>query len=279
MDRLEMHRRFFARLIASRAGIAEDGEIAAAFASTPRERFVGPPPWKIVSPAGYIETPLDDPTLLYHDVPVSMGAKGHPLNTGQPSLHAMCLAALELKKGDRVVHVGAGTGYYTTLLAKLVGETGAVDAYEIEVDLAQRAMENLADFSWVAVHHRSGAEAPLPDCDAIYVNAGATAPLAMWLDALKVGGRLCFPLTPEEGTGAMLLIAKHSEKAYAARFLVAVQFVPCIGGRSESEAETLARKFRHAEWESVRSLHRGDEPDECCVFSGKGWWLSSLSPD
>ena len=42
--------------------------------------------------------------------------------------------------------MGAGTGYYTTLLAKLVGETGTVDAYEIEPEFARRAANNLAEF-------------------------------------------------------------------------------------------------------------------------------------
>ena len=58
--------------------------------------------------------------------------------------------------------MGAGTGYYTTLLAKLVGEKGAVDAYEIELEFARRAKENLAAFPQVTVHAKSGAEGPLP---------------------------------------------------------------------------------------------------------------------
>jgi protein-L-isoaspartate(D-aspartate) O-methyltransferase len=182
---------------------------------------------------------------------------------------------LDPKKGERVVHVGAGTGYYTTLLAKLVGETGTVDAYEVELDFARRARENLAEFPYVTVHSRSGAEGPLPACDVLYVNAGATEPLDVWLDALRPKGRLLFPMTPAEGAGAMLLITKQEDGGFAARFLMQVQFVPCIGARSETTAQRLSEAFRGSGWSKVKSLHRGDAPDESCWFAGDGWWLST----
>jgi protein-L-isoaspartate(D-aspartate) O-methyltransferase len=274
MERIQAHRTFFAKLITSNAGVPPGSDLAAAFASTPREQFVGPPPWKMFTPMGYVETVLDDPAVLYQDVVVSLGGEAG-LNNGQPTLHAYCLTALAPKKGERVVHVGAGTGYYTTLLAKLVGETGAVDAYEIDPELARRATTNLAGFPYVTLHSRSGAEAPLPECDVLYVNAGATEPLAVWLDALRPKGRLLFPLTPDAGAGAMLLIARKEDGAFAARFLCQAQFVPCLGARSEATAQKLAEAFRSGNWSKVKSLHRNDAPDESCWCSGPGWWLST----
>jgi protein-L-isoaspartate(D-aspartate) O-methyltransferase len=274
MDRIQAHRLFFANLITANAGLPQESELAAAFASTPRENFVGPPPWRVFTRGGYVETISDDPAVLYQDFVVSLGSK-EALNNGQPSLHALCIAALAPKKGERIVHVGAGSGYYTTLLAKLVGETGFVDAYEIEPDLAERAKNNLADFPWVNVHLQSGAEAPLPDCDVLYVNAGATHPLAVWLDALLPNGRLAFPLIPAEGFGAMLLITRQQDDSYAARFLLQVQFVPCIGARDEPTARKLTKAFRNRNWTKVKSLHRNDHPDNTCWSSGPGWWLST----
>jgi protein-L-isoaspartate(D-aspartate) O-methyltransferase len=47
-------------------------------------------------------------------------------------------------RGDHVVHVGAGTGYYSAILAEMVGRTGRVTAIEIDPLLAARAKENLA---------------------------------------------------------------------------------------------------------------------------------------
>jgi protein-L-isoaspartate(D-aspartate) O-methyltransferase len=162
------------------------------------------------------------------------------------------------------------------LLTKLVGETGQVDAYEIEPALAVRASHNLAALPNVKVHHRSGAEGPLPACDVLYVNAGATEPLPIWLDALRTNGRLLFPMTPDAGVGAMLLITKQDEGNFAARFLLQVQFVPCIGARNEKTAERLNEAFRGSNWTKVKSLHRNDEPDESCWCLGPGWWLSTI---
>jgi protein-L-isoaspartate(D-aspartate) O-methyltransferase len=275
-ERIAAHRAFFAHLMAARAGVAADSELAAAFQSTPRERFVGGPPWRILTHDGFVEAPGDDPAFLYQDVVVSLGTYG--LNNGEPGLHAMCIAALRPQKGDRIVHVGAGTGYYTTILAKLVGEHGRVDAYEIEPGLYRRAAANLAPLPQVRLHERSGAVAPLPACDVLYVNAGATEPLAVWLDALKAGGRLLFPLTPDDGAGAMLLIARTDGEAWAARFLFQAQFVGCIGARDMAGERRLAEAFRHRSWSKVKSLRRDDAPDESCWLAGAGWWLSTDAP-
>ena len=274
MDRLQAHRLFYADMITANAGIPPGSELEAALASTPRERFVGHPPWKIFTRSGYVEAPSDDPAFLYQDMVVSLGSQG-PLNNGQPTLHAFCLAALAPKKGERVVHIGAGTGYYTTLLAKLVGETGAVGAYEIEPELAQRAIRNLAEYPNVSVHSRSGAEGPLPACDVIYVNAGATEPLALWLDALRINGRLLFPLTAAVGGGATLLVTKLQGGLFTARFLLRAQFVPCIGARDEAMEERLTEAFRNGKWSEVKSMHRNDAADDSCWCAGPGWWLST----
>jgi protein-L-isoaspartate(D-aspartate) O-methyltransferase len=276
MEDIEAKRVVFANLITAKAGIPAGSELAAAFASTPRERFVSPPPWRILTRSGDIDTPTDDPAILYQDVVVSLRSEG-PLNNGEPSLHAACLAALTLKRGEKVIHVGAGTGYYTTILAKLVGEEGRVDAYEIDTGLAQRAAANLAEFPNVAVHATTGSQGPLSPCDVLYVNAGATAPLAVWLDALQAGGRLLFPLTPDKGAGAMLLVTKESDSSYPARFLLPVQFVPCIGARNEIEEQRLAEAFRDGSWSRVKRLHRDNQPGDGCWCFGSGWWLSTRS--
>jgi protein-L-isoaspartate(D-aspartate) O-methyltransferase len=211
---------------------------------------------------------------LYQDVLVPLSI-GQGLNNGQPSLHAMCLNALAPRKGESAVHVGAGTGYYTAVLAMLVGETGKVDAYEIEPELARQAAENLAEFPQVTVHSRSGAEGPLPSCDVLYVNAAAAEPLAVWLDALHLEGRLLFPLEPQDEAGRMLLVTRRADGSYPARFLWGVQFVSCVGAQDAHAARVLDAAFRRGSWSQVKWLYRNDQPDDSCWCAGHGWWLST----
>ena len=101
--------------------------------------------------------------------------------------------------GDHVVHVGIGTGYYTAILAHLVGPSGKVTAIEVDPGLAARAQANLAAFANVRVLQGDGATVPFDAADAIYVNAGVTRPADAWLDGLTEGGRLIVPLTSDKG--------------------------------------------------------------------------------
>lgn len=265
-------RRFYADLVTAKGGVRDDA-LAAAFAGVTRERFVGPGPWRIFTAGGYIDTPSDDPAFLYQDVVVGLATE-RLINNGEPSLHARCLAALAPRPGEQVVHVGAGTGYYSALLAELVGERGRVEAYEIEADIATRAAANLADRPNVQVHGRSGSQGPLPSCDVLYVNAGATAPMAAWLDALNDGGRLLFPLTPDEGLGGMLLVRRDGER-FAARIISWAMFIPCIGARDAAQSERLSQAFQRKDIGRVRSLRRDGAPDASCWVQGDGWWLST----
>lgn len=280
MDQLEAHRHFYADLVATSAGAANNERLKCAFASTPRERFTGKGPWKVFAGGNYFETPTDDPAFLYQDIVVAL-APERRINNGQPVLHAINLAALNVKQGEKVLHIGAGTGYYTAVLARLTGETGTVGAYEIEHDLAQNAIQNLSDFSHVTVQERSGSEAPLPSCDAIYVNAGATAPLNVWLDALQLNGRLLFPLTPADGpggmpgAGGMLLVTRNDTDRLNARFVCPTMFVPCVGARDEETAQKLSVAFKRGDFRNVRSLRRNSQPDDTCWCAGDGWWLSN----
>ena len=270
-------RDFYARLITGRAGVS-DNVLIEAFATVAREAFVGPGPWQVFAFAnGYVHTPTNELAYLYQDVLVAL-ASDRRINNGEPSLHARCLAALAPRQGEEVLHVGSGTGYYTAILARLVGPKGSVTAYEIERDLAEQARANLATLDNVSVHNRAGTNDDLPPCDAIYVNAGATHPLATWLDALRVGGRLLFPLTPDEGMGSMLLVSRRNSSTYAARHVWPAMFIPCFGARNAVAAARLSAALARRDVHKIASLVRNDAPNETCWCAGDGWWISTAPP-
>jgi protein-L-isoaspartate(D-aspartate) O-methyltransferase len=272
-DKIASRRRAYAAEIARRAGVG-DPRIEAAFAAVPREDFAGPPPWRVGSGGLFGVGSTADPGRLYEDVLVAIDAE-RGVNNGQPSLHALCIEALELKEGETVVQVGAGAGYYTAILAHLVGAEGRVIAYEIEPHIAKRAAANLARYPQVEVRARSGVQG-LPQADAIYVNAAATHPLRGWLDALKIGGRLVFPLQAAGSSGAMLKVTRGERgDAWPARFLMGVVFIACEGAQDPGIARRLDGAFRRGGSERVRSLAFGGEPRRSDWLRGDGWALST----
>lgn len=96
-------RRAYARQMLAVAGIAGDPALEDAFAAVPRERFLGPPPWRVVAAhgGGYRDLPSSDPVLAYQDINFALVAE-RGVNNGSPSLHARWLHHAGLKKGSRV---------------------------------------------------------------------------------------------------------------------------------------------------------------------------------
>ncbi|WP_127075926.1 protein-L-isoaspartate O-methyltransferase family protein [Rhodomicrobium lacus] len=282
-------RAFFA-LYVTKCANTSDARIEEAFASVPREPFAGPGPWQIpvsspwraVSfPPTYVETPDDDPAFLYQNALIALDAK-RGLNIGEPSRHACCLDALGLQPGDTVLQIGAGSGYYTAILARLVGPAGRVIGFEINPDLAARATANLKPWPQASIEARSGATDGLPKADAIYVNAGITQPCTAWLEALRPNGRLLFPLQPEGGFGGMLMVQKPAEgdsSAWPAHFVSRAGFVACQARQDQENGQGLAKAFLRGDFAAVKSLRLGETPDETCWFNGGDWWLSTQAPD
>jgi protein-L-isoaspartate(D-aspartate) O-methyltransferase len=77
----------------------------------------------------------------------------------------------------------------------------------------------------------------------------------------------------------MLLVTRVDEQRYAARALMRVSFIACIGARDERAAAALRQAFAMRPLEAVRSLRRDDEPDDTAWITGDGWWLSTRPLD
>lgn len=263
-------RDFYSKLVCGRAGVSDD-RIVQAFATVEKERFLGPGPWRIPL-SGYVETPSDHPAFLYQNVAIAI-APERRINCGEPQLHAYNLAQLGISSDARVVQIGAGVGYYTAILAELVGPQGQVTAYEVEADLAERASGNLANRPNVRVLSESATVSALPQAEIIYANACATHPPRAWLEALALGGRLLFPLAGGFAIGGMLLITR-THGGFDARFICPAAFIACIGAQDEAMAKRLGEAFARGDYLTVRSLRLDTPPDDSAWVSGDGWWLS-----
>jgi protein-L-isoaspartate(D-aspartate) O-methyltransferase len=225
--------------------------------------------------AEYWTTDDDNPSHVYHDVLIALD-ESRGINNGQPSLWAYLLDRLGLAAGEHVTHLGCGTGYYTAIIAELVGAAGRVTAVEIDSTLAQKAKDALADWPQVKVIHADGADTSFEPVDAIVASAGATHPLPSWLDGLRPGGRLLFPMTTSRnGFGAMLLVSRRPERGFAARFICRAGFIDFQGARDPTISRGFAAALRRDQGSAVKSLRRDNHTkDETCWFHGKGWCLS-----
>jgi protein-L-isoaspartate(D-aspartate) O-methyltransferase len=281
---LDIVRRAYAMQVMAAAGVA-DARVEAAFAAVRREHFLGPGPWPVPRwVRGYVWTPSADPVYLYTDDVVGIVPE-RDLNNGQPSLHAVLMASAGLQSGEHVVHIGAGVGYYTAILAELVGASGAVTAIEFDQSLAERTAANFSGRANVRVVPGDGASADFDLADVIYVNAGATRPADSWLDRLRDGGRLILPVTTNQGfrandpgnvrrRGAVFHIERRDVEFFA-RWISAVAIFPCEGARDPASEAALAAAFQTERWHEVTRLYRRDDlPAEQCWLRAPGWCLA-----
>jgi protein-L-isoaspartate(D-aspartate) O-methyltransferase len=262
-----------------------------AFATVPRERFVGPGPWTTFS-AGLQSalTPDDDPAHIYRNVLVSLDA-AKKLNNGEPKFWAVLFERLRPAAGERAIHVGAGTGYYTAIIAEMVGPEGRVTGIEFEPDLAAKARDNLAPWPNAALLAGDGMALAQGAADVIVASCGLDQVPLRWIRMLNDGGRLLIPLTttmdewPGGGWGVNLMVTRHGER-FAAEFVGTVGIYHCMSGRTEAAGAALKAAFEGLRADvvagrplrRVSSLRLSGAPDGSCWLAGEGWWLSTASP-
>jgi protein-L-isoaspartate(D-aspartate) O-methyltransferase len=287
MDRqgqLDIIRAAYAKQILAAASVV-DARLEAAFSATRREDFLGSGPWPILRwLRNYVPTPDADPVYLYTNDLVGILPERR-INNGQPSLHAHLIHHAAPVAGDRVVHIGTGTGYYTAILAHLAGPSGRVAGIEFEAELASRAKVCLEALPTVSIIEGDGTSVAFDEADVIYVNAGCTKPVESWLDRLANGGRLILPLTSDQGfggrspermasAGAVFRIERRGED-YLAKWISPVAIFPCAGSRDEASERLLADAFAKGGWERVTRLYRNQSiADENCWIRGPGWTLA-----
>ena len=220
----ELHARLMKEIAAEAQSTAAYTGVAAfapavmkALAAVPRHEFV---------PAG-------ERVSAYLDLPLPIG---HGQTISQPYIVALMTDLLELESGDKVLEVGAGSGYQAAVLSKLARE---VHTIEIVPALARACRERLARLGCanVAVHEGDGAagleaEAPF---DAILVTAAARRVPPALVAQLKPGGRMAIPLGEPGSTQELVLLAKDARGERSVRSILPVRFVP-LTGKSNPES-------------------------------------------
>ena len=271
-------RSFYAEEIRFAANVSSPA-LLNAFARVPRENFLGPGPWKVASidmglgGTAYIETPDADPKHLYHNVPVALDP-ARDLNNGQPATLAKWIDALNPKSGDRVFHLGCGVGYYTAIIAEIVGPTGRVIASEVDPELAARAQKNLAPWARVNVHCGDGAALDPGECDAMLINAGVTHPRRPWLEGLRQGGRLLVPLTVAMGMGMGASLGKgvmaritREANGYSAQMVTFVAIYSCTSVRDPQLEPALAKALSTMALMKMKSVRLdAHQPNDTCIL-------------
>jgi protein-L-isoaspartate(D-aspartate) O-methyltransferase len=284
IDDQPAHRQVYALQLLAKIGAEDNTRLMAAFARVPREKFVGPPPWSFSDGMNYQTVSSTDPIVLYQDVLVGLDA-ARGINNGMPSLHAASFHALGIREGETAVHLGAGTGYYTAIMAELVGPSGRVIAVEYDAGLAETARANLAGYSNVEVIQGDAADWPKQDADVIYANFALDHPPTRWVDNLAVSGRLLFPLgTPAVVDGkrngysraAAFLMIDRQARGFGARFLQPVGFIWGEGKEATppDRHAALETAFRARGLSRVRSFRWQTPPKGNEWYGEDDWGLS-----
>jgi protein-L-isoaspartate(D-aspartate) O-methyltransferase len=173
--------------------------------------------------------------LAYDDMPLPIAAEQ---TISQPFIVAYMVEALALEGGEKVLEIGAGSGYAAAVLGEI---TGQVYAIERIAQLAEFAASNLIEEGYENVHvlHADGTKgwpehAPF---DAILVSAGAPVVPETLKSQLAVGGRMVVPVGSDPRAQELIRITRTAAEEFDREHLADVRFVPLIGEQGW-EAET-----------------------------------------
>jgi protein-L-isoaspartate(D-aspartate) O-methyltransferase len=192
-----------------RRGIT-DQRVLEAMTKVPRHEFLNRQYW----PDAYAD----------HPVPI-----GEQQTTSQPYIIAVMLQAAEIQPQDRVLEIGAGSGYQTALLCELAREVFAVERYPALSTEVNQALERLGYRNATVVTGDGSLGIPEhAPYDAIIVAAAAPRVPPALLEQLALGGRLVVPVGDAQQQ-VLQLVRKDAAGNVTARSLESCRFVPLVG--------------------------------------------------
>lgn len=177
---------------------------------------------------------------VYADAPLATRLRDGELvsSSSQPSLMARMLAELRVSAGDRVLEIGAGTGYNAALLAHRLGDD-LVTTVDLEPEITESARSHLADAGYRPTVVTGDGSRGVPErapYDRIIVTCALTSIPRAWLAQCSPGARILAPLA----TGLIALTVRDPAHAEGTFLNTAAYFVPLRGGsRPEPEPTPL----------------------------------------
>ena len=228
----------------------DDPALIAAFRAVPREAFVS---------EGYAEAAYADSPL-----PIESGQ-----TISQPYIVALTIDAAEIGPGDKVLEIGAGSGYAAAIIGRIADE---VVANERHGELARLARERMERLGYDNVHIIEGdgtrgcpAEAPF---DAIVAAASGSHVPQVLLDQLKPGGRIVMPLGDPGAIQNLVKVTKREDGTLEQENLGGVRFVPLIGahGFADEGSDKLVKTVPEMIYEVAEPLPDIDDPAFGALF-------------
>ena len=200
----------------ARRGV-RDRSVLNAMREVPREAFVEP---------GFEEFAYEDGAL-----PIGEGQ-----TISQPYIVALMIEAAEIGPGDKVLEVGAGSGYAAAVISRIAKRVYAIERHPALGRAAQRRFEDLG-YDNIELHVGDGSTgwpeaAPF---DAILVAASGPAVPQALKEQLGLGGRLVVPVGDKKFGRRLLKITRVNERRYETEDIGAVAFVPLIGEQGWAE--------------------------------------------
>ncbi len=176
--------------------------------------------------------------FAYRNVPLPIGS-GQTIS--QPLIVAYMAEALELTPHDRVLEIGAGSGYAAAVLSLVAREVFTIERHAPLADECRARLQRLG-YANVEVRCADGTqgwpeEAPF---DAIVVAAGGPQVPQTLLDQLEIGGRLVMPVGKERDSQHLIRVVRRGKEQFEYEELTAVRFVPLIGAEGWEEERAPA---------------------------------------